>query len=119
MKGYADLEHRMQEFMTRQQAQQKVVDSSNMMQFTPPNSQLKPLTDTETSSDDDDLSSGSGLTGSDTSGIDTSSMSQSLKSSLSVKGRQAALPAGTMPKQLNNQYPAMAFNHPKYSGSQR
>ena len=92
----------MQEFMTRQQAQQMAADPGNMMQFNPPNSQLKPLTDTDTSSDDDDLSSGSELTGSDTSGIDTSSMSQSLKSSLSVKGYPAAYPAGTMPKQLNN-----------------
>jgi len=39
------------------------------------------MTDTETSSDDEDLSSGSALTGTDTSGIDTSSMSQSLQSS--------------------------------------
>ena len=47
------------------------------MQFNPPvtGGKLKPMTDTETSSDDGDLSSGSGLTGTDTSGIDTSSMS--------------------------------------------
>ena len=51
------------------------------MQFNPPQGKLKPMTDTETSSDDEDLSSGSVLTGTDTSGIDTSSMSQSLQSS--------------------------------------
>ena len=60
------------------------------MQFNPPQGKLKPMTDTESSSDDDDLSSGSGLTGTDTSGIDTSSMSQSLQSSVGVKGLLAA-----------------------------
>ena len=60
------------------------------------------MTDTESS--DDDLSSGSGLTGTDTSGIDTSSMSQSLQSSQGVQALlQAAGPPGTsMPRQIKN-----------------
>ena len=47
------------------------------MQFNPPKGKLKPMTDTETSSsgEDEDLSSGSPLSGTETSGIDTSSMS--------------------------------------------
>ena len=57
----------------------------------PTKAQLKPMTDTETSSDEDgELSSGSGLTGTDTSGIDTSSMSQSLQSSMGAAALQAA-----------------------------
>ena len=70
------------------------------MQFNPPAGNLKPMTDTDTSSDDDDLSSsGSGLTGTDTSGIDTSSMSQSLQSSVGVQGLLAAAGPGTsMPR---------------------
>ena len=78
------------------------------------------MTDTETSSDDDDLSSASGLSGTDTSGIDTSSMSQSLSSSRGIKGLHAALPPnGTMPQSYNMEGPAMVFNHPKYAGTQR
>ena len=62
------------------------------MQFNPPKGKLKPMTDTETSSsgEDEDLSSGSPLSGTETSGIDTSSMSQSLQSSAGVKGLLAA-----------------------------
>ena len=83
-----------------------------MMHFNPPqNNHLKPMTDTDTSSDDDDLSSGSGLTGTDTSGIDTSSMSQSMQSSAGPKGSilPTSASAGTnlpgmtsMPKQVKN-----------------
>ena len=87
----------------------------------PAGKHLKPMTDTESSSDEDDLTSQSALSGTDTSGIDTSSMSQSLRSSAGPgagKGFMAQhAPGTTMPKQQKDAYPAMAFNHPKYAGT--
>ena len=94
------------------------------MQFNPPKGKLKPMTDTETSSsgEDEDLSSGSPLSGTETSGIDTSSMSQSLQSSAGVKGLLAAATVNangnSMPKQTNHQFPQMAYNQPNnYAGT--
>ena len=88
------LEGRMQDLINQQK--QLTVNAlqqpggAGQMQFHPAAAsskthKLKPMTDSESSDDDDDLSSGSGLTGTDTSGIDTSSMSQSLQSSAAGK----------------------------------